>query len=189
MKNIVSTVFVSAICLVSCMNDKAITIDRLPQDAQDFVTSHFADRQIARIEKDWPEFKVKFVDGCKLEFDSKGNWTKVDCSKVVMRALTADKATSAPASSDAAAIQTAAAAQDAAAVPESVVALLPAGVAQYLARYYPGEDVMEVKLERRAIKIGQGKIEVKVCSGTKKNGERRSIELEFTEDGKFLQID
>jgi len=64
-------------------NDKPITIDQLPQPAQQFINKHFNGKSvaIAKIESGIIErsYDVIFTNGDKLEFDRKGNWTDIDC--------------------------------------------------------------------------------------------------------------
>ena len=64
-------------------NYEPIELNQLPQQAQTFLSTHFpkADVSLARKETDVMElsYDVIFTDGCKIEFDRKGNWTEVDC--------------------------------------------------------------------------------------------------------------
>lgn len=88
MKKIVLTL--SAIMLLiavsvtkSYADDKIITVQQLPAKAQQFIKKHFADKQVSYTAKDTDlldgDYKVMFSDGCKVEFNSKGDWEKVDC--------------------------------------------------------------------------------------------------------------
>ena len=64
-------------------NDKPIQISQMPKKAQSFVQKHFADQSVAvaKMETDFLDktFDVIFTNGDKVEFDSKGKWTNVDC--------------------------------------------------------------------------------------------------------------
>lgn len=64
-------------------NDKPIQVTEMPKEAQSFVKSHFANQSVAvaKMETDFFDktYDVIFTNGDKLEFDKKGNWTKVDC--------------------------------------------------------------------------------------------------------------
>lgn len=64
-------------------NDKPIQVTELPKEAQSFVKSHFANQSVAvaKMETDFFDktYDVIFTNGDKVEFDKKGNWTKVDC--------------------------------------------------------------------------------------------------------------
>ena len=75
---------------VGADNYQPITRDQLPQKAQTFLTTYFADAKIslARKEIDVMElsYDVIFTNGCKVEFDRKGNWTEVDCVSTALPA-------------------------------------------------------------------------------------------------------
>ena len=64
-------------------NDKPIQVTEMPKEAQSFVKSHFANQSVAvaKMETDFFDktYDVIFTNGDKVEFDKKGNWTKVDC--------------------------------------------------------------------------------------------------------------
>lgn len=64
-------------------NDKPIQVTEMPKEAQSFVKSHFANQSVAvaKMETDFFDktYDVIFTNGDKIEFDKKGNWTKVDC--------------------------------------------------------------------------------------------------------------
>ena len=64
-------------------NDKPIQVSELPVVAQEFIKSYFAGQSvaIAKMETGFMDksYDVIFTNGDKLEFDKKGQWTKVDC--------------------------------------------------------------------------------------------------------------
>lgn len=64
-------------------NDKPIQVTEMPKEAQSFVKSHFANQSVAvaKMETDFFDktYDIIFTNGDKVEFDKKGNWTKVDC--------------------------------------------------------------------------------------------------------------
>lgn len=64
-------------------DDKPIQVSQLPQTAQAFIKTHFADNKVAmaKVETDWfdKSYDVIFTNGDKLEFDKKGDWTEVNC--------------------------------------------------------------------------------------------------------------
>jgi len=64
-------------------NYQPISQTQLPEKAQTFLATYFPESKIslARKEIDVMEltYDVIFTDGCKVEFDRKGNWTEVDC--------------------------------------------------------------------------------------------------------------
>ena len=69
--------------LAKADDDRAITVDQLPQKAQEFIQKYFPKNEIslAKMEKDFWEkkYEVVFVNGEKAEFLKDGSWEKVDC--------------------------------------------------------------------------------------------------------------
>ena len=69
--------------LAKADDDRAITVDQLPQKAQEFIPKYFPKNEIslAKMEKDFWEkkYEVVFVNGEKAEFLKDGSWEKVDC--------------------------------------------------------------------------------------------------------------
>lgn len=64
-------------------NDKPITVDQLPEKAQQFIRQHFANEKVslAKSERDFLEvtYEVIFTSGMKVEFTKDGQWKDVDC--------------------------------------------------------------------------------------------------------------
>ena len=64
-------------------NDKPIQVSEMPKIAQEFIKKHFAGKSVALAKVDTEfmdkNYDVIFTSGEKVEFDKKGNWTKVDC--------------------------------------------------------------------------------------------------------------
>lgn len=64
-------------------NDKAIKVDQLPKQAQQFIQEHFAGNNvaIAKMESGLfsKDYDVIFANGNKVEFDKDGVWKEVDC--------------------------------------------------------------------------------------------------------------
>ena len=56
---------------------------KLPQAAQAVLNKHFAGKEIllTKQDREWTRryYDVIFVDGSKIEFDSNGQWTEIDC--------------------------------------------------------------------------------------------------------------
>ena len=73
----------SFVAIIKADNYQPITRNQLPQKAQTFLSTHFADAKtsLLRRELDVTElnYDVIFTDGSKVEFDRKGNWTEIDC--------------------------------------------------------------------------------------------------------------
>lgn len=87
MKKTLITLFVALVSFTTALadNDRAIQFNQLPQAAQTFLNSHFKNAKIAMVttERDWlsQEYNVVFVNGDKIEFDSKGNWENIECKR------------------------------------------------------------------------------------------------------------
>lgn len=85
MKRFLLTIVLAAIAASSIYadNDRAISFDRLPDAAKEFVETSFPGSRIAYVKKevDFPEVKyeVMLVDGVTIEFDRRGNWTDIEC--------------------------------------------------------------------------------------------------------------
>jgi hypothetical protein len=72
--------FVMTMCLtVKADNDRVITFDQLPEQAQTLIKKHFADKVPLVITVDWDDYTVMFQSGEKVEFDKKGNWREFSC--------------------------------------------------------------------------------------------------------------
>ncbi|MDR0892294.1 MAG: PepSY-like domain-containing protein [Mediterranea sp.] len=69
--------------VVRADNDRPITVNQLPAAAQQFIKQYFPQSKVAlaKMETDflYKSYEVIFTDGCKVEFDKKGDWTDVDC--------------------------------------------------------------------------------------------------------------
>jgi hypothetical protein len=87
MKKTLITLYVALVSFTTALadNDRAIQFNQLPQAAQTFLNSHFKNAKIAMVttERDWlsQEYNVVFVNGDKIEFDSKGNWENIECKR------------------------------------------------------------------------------------------------------------
>ena len=86
-----------AVCLFAFIgltkadDDKPITVEQLPQKAQQFIKQYFADKTVtlAKMERDFMDksYEVLFSNGEKVEFDKNGEWKDVDCKQSVVPAL------------------------------------------------------------------------------------------------------
>ena len=80
---VLATVFSLGVFNANADNDKIITKEMLPVDAQSFINTYFGELKIsyAKLERDLFEnsYEVVFTDGAKLEFNRKGEWEDVDC--------------------------------------------------------------------------------------------------------------
>ena len=72
--------FVLTMCMPAMAdNDRVITFDQLPAQAQELLKKHFAEKVPLIITVDWDDYKVIYQSGEKVEFDKKGNWKDLDC--------------------------------------------------------------------------------------------------------------
>jgi hypothetical protein len=64
-------------------NDKVINKSQLPAAAQQFINEHFAGVDITYAKEEWDflkhSYEVRFANGAKIEFNSKGVWDDVEC--------------------------------------------------------------------------------------------------------------
>ena len=76
----VTTLFAAS--LYTSAEDRPISVDKLPAEAQAFVSKYFANEEISHIILDRDvisvDYKVTFISGTKLEFDSDGTWKEVE---------------------------------------------------------------------------------------------------------------
>lgn len=88
MKKTLTSFVIAALTIAtaSCMHasdDVVISVSDLPQTAQTTINKHFSGKKIAVAKKDKDlfdiDYEVIFTDADKIEFDSKGNWTDIEC--------------------------------------------------------------------------------------------------------------
>lgn len=89
MKNLKMIIIAFAALFMTALSANAAdkySIDRndLPKPAQEFLTKYFPKSKVSLVKTDThllraTDFDVKLVNGTKIEFDKKGNWTSVDC--------------------------------------------------------------------------------------------------------------
>lgn len=74
----------AAVSLSACNHEdkKVIQFGELPQAAQTFVDTHFADKQVSIVYHDTEladkDYEVIFTDGANIDFSKKGEWTEVE---------------------------------------------------------------------------------------------------------------
>ena len=84
MKKFMLTVAVVFLSLgVACADaDRPITVDQLPQKAQQFLKSYFPQMKVSFAKEDseffTKEYEVLLSEGVKIEFDGDGAWKSVD---------------------------------------------------------------------------------------------------------------
>lgn len=58
--------------------DTIVSADSLPQNAKDFISTHFKDSKINLVEKDWDGYEVKLSNGTEIDFKSNGDFKEID---------------------------------------------------------------------------------------------------------------
>jgi len=73
--------FISAMAFAD--DDRAISFDKLPEKAQQFIKQHFGDKIVSSVRQDtdWlgGDYDVRFIDGTEISFRSNGEWDDVEC--------------------------------------------------------------------------------------------------------------
>ncbi|MDY6371463.1 MAG: PepSY-like domain-containing protein [Bacteroidales bacterium] len=118
MKNLAIAAIVTAAAFASCACSKpekrVIEFTALPQAAQTFVQTHFADKQVAIVYRDRElfdkDYEVIFMDGSNVDFNGSGTWTEVED-------------------------------RDANGVP---TAIIPAAIQEYVTARHPGQYIVEI---------------------------------------------
>ena len=88
-KNIImAAVLGMAICAmpVQAFDKYSINREDLPETAQQFLTDHFDKARVSMVKTDKhllkkTDYDVKLVNGTKIDFNNKGEWTCVDCKQ------------------------------------------------------------------------------------------------------------
>ena len=75
-------VAVAAVAIaVNIESEKPVALGTIPDGVKDFLEEHYAGEQpalaIRKFEELKTEYELTFIDGTKLEFDSKGEWKEV----------------------------------------------------------------------------------------------------------------
>jgi len=92
MKNIATLVLTtfSLLATINCQSQKTlINKDELPQTSQRFISDNFPDYTldyiIKKVKITKTEYKVRFREGLKIEFDEQGNWKEIDGKKMAIQ--------------------------------------------------------------------------------------------------------
>lgn len=79
---IATTTTLFATSLYTSAEDRPIVFDELPAEAQAFVSEYFANEELSHIILDRDvisiDYRVAFLSGTKLEFNSRGEWKEID---------------------------------------------------------------------------------------------------------------
>ena len=70
--------------VVMCMSvkaddDRVITYQQLPQNAQEFLKQHFSKLVPLVVTMDWDDYTIMYETGEKIEFNKQGEWKDIDC--------------------------------------------------------------------------------------------------------------
>lgn len=60
-------------------DDRVITFEQLPAQAQTMLKKYFADKVPLVVTVDMDDYTVLYQSGEKVEFDKKGNWREINC--------------------------------------------------------------------------------------------------------------
>jgi len=89
MRTIMSSLVVMVMVMISTAAQaqvKAITFNQLPKQAQNLIGKYYDAKNVSYVTEESEfmqskEYEVRFQDGVKIEFDSKGEWKEVDGKK------------------------------------------------------------------------------------------------------------
>lgn len=76
--------------VVSANSNRPISVDNLPQRAQQFIKKYFSQVSVTYATEDRDilskEYEVMFAEGTKVDFSSNGEWKSVECKGVAVPA-------------------------------------------------------------------------------------------------------
>lgn len=68
--------------------EKVITMQELPQKAQDMIKTHFSKSEVKKVKQETGKmgmkYEVEFLDLTDVEFDQNGDWTSIDTENVAI---------------------------------------------------------------------------------------------------------
>lgn len=86
--SLVAIFSIGVVVAVACsdsLDDRPIAVNELPKQITEFVDTHFAGAKISYAKKDVEfgkvEYEVVLSNGTQVEFNSKGEWTDVNCER------------------------------------------------------------------------------------------------------------
>jgi hypothetical protein len=148
---IIAMLFATTSTFASCDKDVIIPESKLPAESRTFLQTHFAGVEVLSV--------VKEIDGLEKDYSVYlKNGFEVDFRR--SGAWDAVEGYSSP-------------------VPQSVIGILPAGIAAYVTANYPGQSIVKVNREMFGYEIEVGPA----------TGHGYDIELDFTEAGQFFRYD
>lgn len=78
----IAGILLASLFITNCTaTEKIVTLEQMPQKAQQFINAHFSERQISYAKLDEGTYEVRFADGTEADFNRKGEWDNVDCQR------------------------------------------------------------------------------------------------------------
>jgi hypothetical protein len=82
---ILITTVLAMLGIISC-KESIVPADKLPSSAKSFIEEYFPGIPVSYVKKDshliGTTYEIVLQDGTEIEFDSKGEWDKVDCKRL-----------------------------------------------------------------------------------------------------------
>ncbi len=60
-------------------DDRVVSPDKLPKNAQNFIATHFAGKTVQYVEQDFNEYDVQLSDRSEIKFGGNGDWETIKC--------------------------------------------------------------------------------------------------------------
>ena len=60
-------------------DDRVITYQQLPQNAQTMLKQHFSKMVSLVVTMDWDDYTIRYETGEKVEFNKQGEWKEIEC--------------------------------------------------------------------------------------------------------------
>lgn len=83
MKQMLKMLLLAPLFLTGCDDERIVTQEQLPVQAQTLLSTYFADQTVSVVTKhrDWFEvhYEVLLADGRQIEFNRSGAWTEIAC--------------------------------------------------------------------------------------------------------------
>ncbi len=75
-----SLLLVVSISTACADDEKTIDFTKLPNVAQQFISTHFPQDDVTHVTSDKDDYEVRLSNGTKIEFQKNGEWSDVDCT-------------------------------------------------------------------------------------------------------------
>ncbi len=84
---ILITAVLAMLGIISC-KESIVSIEKVPSAAKSFIEESFPGKSVSYVKKDskliGTTYEIVLQDGTEIEFDSKGEWDKVDCKRTAV---------------------------------------------------------------------------------------------------------